>query len=127
MSSVVLAALLTGVAVGEYPAADGSVTIVPQPSARDAGVISFTAHAVVFTNADPDRVRGQLPPGDLSGPLAPRFLQPLCERTGRGERARLPRRRVQAGGRRGPAHRQQAGMTTGWRRAASMIAADPAA
>ena len=78
-----LAALLADVAAGRYPAADGSVTIVPQPSARDAGVLAFTAHAVIFTDADPDWVHGQLPAGDLSGPLTPRFLQALCERTGR--------------------------------------------
>jgi GNAT superfamily N-acetyltransferase len=78
-----LAALLGAVAAGAYPVADGSVTIVPQPSARDAGVIAFTAHAVIFTGADPAWVRGQLPAGDLSGPLTPRFLQALCDRTGR--------------------------------------------
>jgi GNAT superfamily N-acetyltransferase len=78
-----LAALLGEVAAGVYPAADGSVTIMPQPSPRNAGVIAFTAHAVIFTDAEPDWVRGLLPPGDLSGPLTPRFLQALAERTGR--------------------------------------------
>jgi GNAT superfamily N-acetyltransferase len=78
-----LAALLDGVAAGRYPPPDGSVTILPQPSPRDAGVIALTAHSVVFTDADPAWVRGQLPPGDLSGPLLPAFLQALCARTGR--------------------------------------------
>jgi GNAT superfamily N-acetyltransferase len=78
-----LAALLDGVAAGRYPPPDGGVTILPQPSPRDAGVLAFTAHSVVFTDADPAWVRGQLPPGDLSGPLLPRFLQVLCAETGR--------------------------------------------
>jgi GNAT superfamily N-acetyltransferase len=78
-----LAALLHDVAAGRYPPPDGSVTIFPQPSARDAGVISFTAHSVIFIDVDPVWVRGQLPPGDLSGPLLPPFLQAMCAKTGR--------------------------------------------
>jgi GNAT superfamily N-acetyltransferase len=81
--SAPLAALLGDVAAGRYPPADGSVTILPQPSPRDSGVIAMTAHSVVFTDVDPAWVRGQLPPGDLSGPLLPAFLQALCARTGR--------------------------------------------
>jgi hypothetical protein len=78
-----LTALLDAAATGRYPPPDGRVTIVPQPSARDAGVIGFTAHAVIFTDADPGWVRGQLPAGDLAAPLTPAFLQALCQRTGR--------------------------------------------
>ena len=78
-----LAALLHDVATGRYPPPDGSVTILPQPSARDAGVISFTAHSVIFIDVDPVWVRGQLPPGDLAGPLLPPFLQAMCAKTGR--------------------------------------------
>jgi GNAT superfamily N-acetyltransferase len=78
-----LAALLDGVAAGRYPPPDGGVTILPQPAPRDSGVIAFTAHSVVFTDADPAWVRGQLPPGDLSGPLLPQFLEALCAKTGR--------------------------------------------
>ena len=78
-----LGTLLGEVAAGRYPAADGSVTIVPQPSARDAGVIAFTAHTVIFTDADPDWIRAQLPAGDLSAPLSPPFLQALGRHTDR--------------------------------------------
>jgi GNAT superfamily N-acetyltransferase len=78
-----LAALLDDVAAGRFPAADGDVTILPQPSPRDSGVIAFTAHSVIFTDADPDWVRGQLTPDDLSAPLLPPFLQAICARTGR--------------------------------------------
>lgn len=70
-------------AEGRFPPADGGLTVLPQPSPRDAGVISFTAHSVIFTDAGPEWVRAQLPPGDLSGPLLPPFLQAICARTGR--------------------------------------------
>lgn len=75
--------ILDEAAAGRFPPADGGVTILPQPAARDAGVIGFTAHAVIFIDTDPDWVASQLPPGDLSGPLSPAFLQALCLRTGR--------------------------------------------
>jgi GNAT superfamily N-acetyltransferase len=78
-----LRAVLDDAAAGRFPPADGGVTILPPPSARDAGVIGFTAHAVIFIDADPAWVAAQLPADDLSGPLAPAFLQALCERTSR--------------------------------------------
>ena len=78
-----LAALLDGVAAGRYPPPDGGVTILPQPSPRDAGVLSFTAHAVIITDLDPAWVRGQLPPGNLAGPVQPPFLQAICAKSGR--------------------------------------------
>ncbi len=79
----VLGRLLTDAASGQFPPADGGVTILPQPSERDAGVFGFTAHAVICTDADPDWVISQLPPGDLAAPLGPAFLQALCEVTNR--------------------------------------------
>jgi GNAT superfamily N-acetyltransferase len=78
-----LAALLDDVAAGRYPPADGGVTILPQPSPRDAGVLAFTAHSVIFTDTDPAWVHGRLAPGDLSAPVQPPFLEALCARTGR--------------------------------------------
>ena len=65
-----LAALLDDAAAGRFPPADGRVTVLPPPSARDAGVIGFTAHAVIFIDADPAWVTAQVPADDLSGPLA---------------------------------------------------------
>ena len=78
-----LAAMLDSVAAGKYPAPDGGITIMEQAPTRYAGVIGFTAHAVIFVDADPAWVSAQLPAGDLRWPLTPRFLQALCERTGR--------------------------------------------
>ncbi len=45
--------ILDAVARGTFPPADGRTTIVPQAAHRDAGVLAFTAHAVVFTDEDP--------------------------------------------------------------------------
>lgn len=78
-----LAGLLAEVAAGRFPPADGGVTVVPAPSPRDSGVLGFTAHAVVFADADPAWVTAQLPAGDLAAPLSPAFLQALCQHTGR--------------------------------------------
>jgi GNAT superfamily N-acetyltransferase len=78
-----LAALLDDVAAGRFPPADGTVTILPQPSPRDAGVFAFTAHSVVFVDADPAWVRGLLPPDKLAGPMLPSFLQALSAGIGR--------------------------------------------
>ncbi|GAA1934951.1 hypothetical protein GCM10009738_03580 [Kitasatospora viridis] len=38
----------------------GGVTVVPQPGEREAGVLSFSAHAVVFTDEDPEWVRSTI-------------------------------------------------------------------
>ena len=78
-----LAGVLRDVAAGRFPPADGGVTVLPAPAARDAGVLGFTAHAVVFIDADPAWVTARLPPGDLAAPLSPDFLQALCARTSR--------------------------------------------
>ena len=83
LEKTALAALLDQVAAGRFPPPDGGVTVTPQPSRRDAGVIGFTAHAVVFVDLDPGWVRQQLPPGDLAAPLSPPFLESLCTATGR--------------------------------------------
>ncbi|GHI04829.1 N-acetyltransferase [Streptomyces cellostaticus] len=59
---------------------------MPQACHRDAGVLAFTAHAVVFTDEDPDWVREALRAVDCDAPAAPmnpRFLAAFLERTGR--------------------------------------------
>jgi GNAT superfamily N-acetyltransferase len=78
-----LARVLSAAARGAFPPADGTVTFTPQLSARDAGVIAFTAHTVVFTDADHAALRALLPPDDLGAPLRPPFLAELSARTGR--------------------------------------------
>ncbi|MFJ1925885.1 MULTISPECIES: GNAT family N-acetyltransferase [unclassified Streptomyces] len=81
-----LAGILAAAAQGRFPPPDGSTTVVRQPNARDAGVLAFTAHSVVFTDEDPRWVRAALAgtPGDaLAATMNPHFLGALTARTGR--------------------------------------------
>ncbi|MFE6174130.1 GNAT family N-acetyltransferase [Streptomyces sp. NPDC056464] len=78
--------ILDAVARGAFPPADGRTTVVPQPSPRNAGVLAFTAHSVVFTDEDPAWVYDTLHGVDcdaLAAPMNPSFLAALMERTGR--------------------------------------------
>ncbi|GAA2236572.1 GNAT family N-acetyltransferase [Streptomyces nogalater] len=78
--------ILDAVATGVFPPADGGTTVLPQPSPRDAGVLAFTAHTVVFTDEDPAWVRETLRAADgdpLAASMSPRFLTALLDRTGR--------------------------------------------
>jgi GNAT superfamily N-acetyltransferase len=82
-----VARILAAVARGEFPPADGAVTVLPQPNTRDAGVLAFTAHSVVFIDEDPEWVREALagaPSDPLAAPMNPAFLAALMNRTGRG-------------------------------------------
>lgn len=81
-----LAEILDAAADGQFPPPDGGTTVVPQENRRDAGVIAFTAHSVVFTDEDPDWVRSTLVALDCDGLAATmnaRFLAALLDRTGR--------------------------------------------
>ncbi|MEV7032105.1 GNAT family N-acetyltransferase [Streptomyces sp. NPDC093272] len=81
-----LADILDAAARGVFPPPDGRTTVVPQPSARDAGVLSFTAHSVVFTDEDPRWVHETLraiPCDPLCATMNARFLTALMDRTGR--------------------------------------------
>ncbi len=78
--------ILEAAARGVFPAADGGVTVVPQHGQRDAGVIAFTAHSVVFTDEAEGWVRetlGALDCDPLAAAMHPRFLTALAARTGR--------------------------------------------
>ncbi|MER8012082.1 GNAT family N-acetyltransferase [Streptomyces sp. NPDC094149] len=79
--------ILDAAARGVFPPADGRTTVVPQACERDAGVLAFTAHSVVFTDEDPDWVYDTLRATDcdaLAASMNPRFLAAFMERTGRG-------------------------------------------
>ena len=76
-----LADLLARVAVGCPPPPDGGVTVLPGYG-RDAGVLAFTAHSVVFADVDPHWVRAECG-DDLAAPVSASFLVALAERTGR--------------------------------------------
>ncbi|MFF4590143.1 GNAT family N-acetyltransferase [Streptomyces sp. NPDC001388] len=78
--------VLDAAARGFFPPDDGDTTVVPQMSPRDAGVLAFTAHSVVFTDEDPTWVHGELRRAGcdpLSASMNPRFLSALMARTGR--------------------------------------------
>ncbi len=78
--------VLEAAARGVFPPADGTTTVVPQCCERNAGVLAFTAHSVVFTDEDPAWVHATLR-GLECDPLAatmnPRFLAAFMDRTGR--------------------------------------------
>jgi len=78
--------ILDAAARGVFPPADGGTTVVPQECPRDAGVLSFTAHSVVFTDEDPAWVHATLRGLDcdaLAATMNPRFLTAFLDRTGR--------------------------------------------
>ncbi|MGI5136807.1 N-acetyltransferase family protein [Streptomyces sp. CA-106110] len=78
--------ILEAAARGVFPPADGATSVVRQHSPRDAGVIAFTAHSVVFTDGDPQWVRETLERTDcdaLAATMNARFLAAFMERTGR--------------------------------------------
>lgn len=81
-----LAEILTAAAHGRFPPPDGGTDVLPQPNDRDAGVIAFTAHTVVFIDEDPQWVRTVMAAVDcdeLAATMNPRFLAALLDRTGR--------------------------------------------
>ncbi|MCM2387791.1 GNAT family N-acetyltransferase [Streptomyces albipurpureus] len=81
-----VAEILSAAARGEFPPADGTTTVVRQPSARDCGVLAFTAHSVVFVDEDPIWVRERLaatPTDPLAASMHPAFLSAMLARTGR--------------------------------------------
>ncbi|WP_329123112.1 GNAT family N-acetyltransferase [Streptomyces sp. NBC_01465] len=81
-----LAGILAAAARGRFPPMDGAVTVLGQPGARDAGVLAFTAHSVVFTDEDPQWVREELAAARsdaLAAAMNPGFLAALLTRTGR--------------------------------------------
>jgi GNAT superfamily N-acetyltransferase len=83
---VTLHGILDAAARGVFPPPDGSTTVVPQPSRRDAGVLAFTAHSVVFTDEDPQWVHETLRTvacDPLAATMNARFLAALMDRTGR--------------------------------------------
>lgn len=74
--------LLNATALGRFPPADGVVTVTSDLPGRTWAVLGFTAHFIVCAPVEPDWVRTQLPPGDLSAPLGARFLARLADRLG---------------------------------------------
>ncbi|MQA80439.1 MAG: GNAT family N-acetyltransferase [Streptosporangiales bacterium] len=83
MTASDLPRIIADVERGRFPAADGSVSVVAPVNARDAGVLAFTAHAMVVADVDAGWVAEQLRTVDLSAPLGPSFVLALATRIGR--------------------------------------------
>jgi len=77
-----LAALLAGLAAGETPPADASVTTVPAPLGAPALVVGGTAWHVVAADVDPAWVTAQVAYDPVAAPLGARFLTALADRVG---------------------------------------------
>ncbi|MEV5612102.1 GNAT family N-acetyltransferase [Streptomyces sp. NPDC052225] len=78
--------ILDAAAKGVFPAPDGTTTVVPQMRERDAGVLAFTAHTVVFTDEPEEWVRETLAATDcdaFAASMNARFLAAFMDRTGR--------------------------------------------
>jgi GNAT superfamily N-acetyltransferase len=78
-----LADILAGASAGHLPQPGAGPTVVSQPSQRDAGVIAFTGHSVIFADVDESWIQSRLPKDDLSASLNPPFLSALEERMNR--------------------------------------------
>ncbi len=75
--------ILSAAAKGHMPPPGKGPTIVPQPSKRDAGVIAFTGHSVIFADVGEEWIRAGLAEDDLSASLNPPFLTALERRMDR--------------------------------------------
>jgi GNAT superfamily N-acetyltransferase len=78
-----LAALLEGIERGEFPPTDMGATHVAQPSARDAAVLSTTAHVIVAADVAPEWLAAHLPPNEPGSAFNPPFLGALAAILGR--------------------------------------------
>ena len=81
-----LADVLTDAAHERFPPPDGGVTVLPQPSHRDAGIIAFTGHSVVFADVNAEWITDTLASLEcdpLAATLHPRFLTALMDHTDR--------------------------------------------
>jgi GNAT superfamily N-acetyltransferase len=86
MRAMELAKILEAATDGYFPPPNGGTTVIPQPNERDAGVLAFTAHTVIFLNEDPDWIHATLSKIDcdpLAATMHPTFLAELLARTGR--------------------------------------------
>lgn len=78
-----LAEILHSVEAGVQPPADGTIEVIPAPSARTSAVVCFTGHIYVAADVERAWVRDRIPDGDLSAPMNPPFLHALENHLGR--------------------------------------------
>jgi GNAT superfamily N-acetyltransferase len=76
-----LRSLLLDAARGRFPAANGSVRVLPAPATgARAALLAFTAHLVVAATVDADEIARHAPPGDFDAWSAPAFHGWLADR-----------------------------------------------
>jgi len=75
-----LAQLLMDAARDMFPAADGSVEVLPSPPGRSDAVVAFSAHNVIAAGLERDEVLARLNPRDLGAPMSAEFLAWLAGR-----------------------------------------------
>jgi hypothetical protein len=74
---------LDDTARGIFPPVDGLVDVFPSPAGPCDAVVALTGHFAVAATIDPELVLQQLPSGDFTAPLSPRFLTWLSEQLGK--------------------------------------------
>ncbi len=77
-----LAEVVSQLAAGGFPPADGVVEVVPAPSRTHAAVLAFTGHHVVAADVDPAWVAQQVAADTYTAPVSARFLHALGDRVG---------------------------------------------
>lgn len=75
--------MLARVEAGERLPTDPWYAVLPQPTPRQAAVVSFPGHVVVSADVPPEWVAARLPDHDLSAPMNPPFLGQICAELGR--------------------------------------------
>ncbi len=66
-----LAAILRDAADGRFPAADGTVDVLPPDTDGTRAIVAFTGHAVVLTDASAEELADRAPDGGFGSSLAP--------------------------------------------------------
>jgi hypothetical protein len=74
--------LLHDTALGRFPPADGTVTVIEEAPGPAAAVLGFTGHFAVCAPVEAAWVHARLRPGDLSAPLGARFIVALADHLG---------------------------------------------
>jgi GNAT superfamily N-acetyltransferase len=78
-----LGGILHDIARGDFPPNNMGMTQVPQPSVRDAAVVSTTGHVIVAADVDPRWLAETYPHGQPGEAFNPPFLGALETATGR--------------------------------------------
>ncbi|SRR5579884_1144620 len=65
---------------GDFPPFDEMVEVLTRPTGALGAVLAFSGHHIVAADVPAAWVAGYCPPGELTAPLGPRFLEALATR-----------------------------------------------